>query len=201
MRALLHATDAETAAAAVEADAVVVDPATLDRLPAEVQVPLLLAVEDVEALDVAILVRALARVGEIVLRRARGPTDLDLLSARLAVAEARAARADGSTRIVAWIETAEGALALPAMAAGQPRLSALAFDGAGVAASAGSDLAAAHARATLLLAAAAASVEAIDVLRADELPALRRAAEAARRDGFAAAVAPMLEGLAALAEI
>ncbi|UMY17258.1 aldolase/citrate lyase family protein [Methylobacterium organophilum] len=126
----------------------------------------------------------------LVLPGLRRGADLADLGSRLAVAEAEHGRPDGATRILGWLDNAAGLLAAGPLAGASPRLCALAWDPAALAAELGAaprDAAGAlipplaQARALLRLAAAAAGVEAVDV--GDDGTAFWAAA---RRDGFGA---------------
>ncbi|MHC2089258.1 aldolase/citrate lyase family protein [Methylobacterium sp. CM6244] len=108
----------------------------------------------------------------IVLSRCEGARDVTRLGARLAVEEAIHGLADGSTQILAFIDTARGALALHTLADAGERLVGIAWDAAAMKA----EIAApttrdgggalrpplAQVRALVRLAAAAARVTAID---------------------------------------
>lgn len=127
-----------------------------------------------------------------------GGRDVARLGTRLAVHEAEAGLADGSTRILALVETAAAVLALPTLVGASRRLCGIAWDAEALA----RDIAApvsrngdgalipplALARAQVLLAAAAAGVMAIDTACVDE-GAFLRDVEEGRRDGFCAKVA------------
>jgi len=127
----------------------------------------------------------------VLLVGAQGGASVQQLGARLAVFEAQAGRADGATRILAEISTAEGVLALESFAQCSRRLAALIFDGAALATRLGVAVDAAsvrHARAKIILAAAAAGLPVLDGLcRAPT--ALRAECLAAREDGFSGKLA------------
>ncbi len=128
----------------------------------------------------------------IVLPGAVGAADVQRLGVKLAVREAEHGLPDGVTRILAVAgDSARGLLAIGSVPGASPRLSGIAWDAAALA----GDLrvASAHdeagrwsapfvqARATTLLAAAAAGVPAIDGVSFD----MDEDCAAARRDGFA----------------
>ncbi|NNM73274.1 aldolase/citrate lyase family protein [Enterovirga aerilata] len=133
------------------------------------------------------------------LRDAVGRADAERLAARLAVIEAELGLPDRGTRIVACVESARGALALPSLAETGPRLAGISYDFAALArdlgcASAGAarlpePLAAI--RAAVVVAAAAAGVPAIDSAgpALPDLDAFAGEAARARRDGFSAKLA------------
>ncbi|WP_375410062.1 aldolase/citrate lyase family protein [uncultured Methylobacterium sp.] len=126
-----------------------------------------------------------------------GGRDVARLGVRLAVHEAETGLADGSTRILALVETAGAVLALPTLVAASQRLCGIAWDADTLA----RDIGAAGSRdregalipplalvrAQVLLAAAAAGVAAVDTACAVEAAFLREVEEA-RRDGFRAKV-------------
>ncbi|WP_019903998.1 aldolase/citrate lyase family protein [Methylobacterium sp. 77] len=134
----------------------------------------------------------------IVLTRCEGARDVMRLGARLAVEEAMRGIPDGATRILALIETAKGALALPTLVGSSDRLAGIAWD----AEAARAEIAApaiygpdgglipplAQIRSLVRLTAAAAGIDAIDTacpLGGPSGSHLAREIEAARRDGFA----------------
>jgi citrate lyase subunit beta/citryl-CoA lyase len=127
----------------------------------------------------------------VLLPGAVGGRDLQHLAAKLAVREAVHALAAGSSAIIAVpADTAAGVLALPTLAIARPRLVALAWDPAALAAALGIAVGASPVRAArdlLLLAAAAAGIPALDcgVAGNDVSPACA----GARRDGFAGRLA------------
>ncbi|HEY8214907.1 MAG TPA: aldolase/citrate lyase family protein [Methylocystis sp.] len=121
-----------------------------------------------------------------------GAAGLQRLAVKLAVREAQAGVSDGATRIGAFAGgDPAGVLALPSTAGASPRLTALAFDEAGLRAALGlrepSGAAVAFARAAVVLAAAAGGVAAL----APAVPVGEEAAYAAagRADGFTGAIA------------
>ncbi len=120
-----------------------------------------------------------------------GARDLQHLAAKLAVREAERGLAAGRTRIVAMAaDTPAGVLALASLSGASPRLMALGWDPAALAAALGVGPHAAPlrtARDLLLIAAAAAGVPALDCGAAGDEPA--DAPDAARRDGFAGRLA------------
>jgi len=139
----------------------------------------------------------------VFLRACDGAVSLQRLAVKLAVREAQAGLADGATRIGAIIGgDPAGVLALPSFAGASPRLAALAFDEGGLCAALG--LAASGgaaidtARAMVVLAAGSAGVPALAPLvgLGDEA-----AFAAARRDGFAGAMALDRRQVAAIREI
>lgn len=125
-----------------------------------------------------------------------GARDVQALSVKLAVREARLGLADGATGIVAMIDTAEAALAAPGLRGASARLIGIAWDaaalGADVGASAIRDEKGRYAgaprltRELTLMAAAAAGVPAMDTAYTGPEPMLRAEARVSRRDGFAA---------------
>ncbi|WEK48137.1 MAG: CoA ester lyase [Candidatus Andeanibacterium colombiense] len=134
----------------------------------------------------------------IMLPKASGPAQLELLGAELTELEERFGLPHSATRIMPLVsETPAAALALPAYAGSTlPRLAALSWGAEDLAAAIGAtrkrdpsgqwtDLFR-MVRATMLLAAHAAGVPAIDTLHGDftDLEALDRIARAARADGF-----------------
>lgn len=136
----------------------------------------------------------------VFLEDARGLISLRRLAVKLAVQEAEAGLADGSTRIVALAtQTAGGVFGLGAYAGATRRLAGLAFDGAGLPGGAVTTLA----RSMLLLGAASAGVGAIDVSAEEftETDATRASCVAARRDGFIGKAALSLEQVAIIEEI
>ncbi len=120
-----------------------------------------------------------------------GARDLQHLAAKLAVGEAEHGLAAGRTRILAIAaDTPAGVLALASLPGATPRLMALGWDAAALAAALGVGPDAAPlrtARDLLLIAAAAAGVPALDCGHAGDEPA--DAPDAARRDGFAGRLA------------
>lgn len=138
----------------------------------------------------------------VFLPEARGGGSIQHLSAKLAVAEAECGRGDGAMRIVAMAtQTPAAIFELSTYAGASRRLAALALDfdalrraiGAETERSAPDVLTTpfAFARASLVLAAAAARLPAIDRPFTDVLDesGLREECRAARRDGFAAKLA------------
>ena len=122
-----------------------------------------------------------------------GGRDVARLSVRLAVHEAEAGLADGSTRILALVETAAAMLALPGLVGASQRLCGIAWDADALARDIGAPASRdgdgaliaplALARSQVLLAAAAAGVAAVDTACAVE-GAFLREVEEGRRDGF-----------------
>lgn len=126
-----------------------------------------------------------------------GARDVAYLGTRLAVHEAEAGLADGSTRILALVETAAAVLVLPTLVGASPRLCGIAWDADALARDIGAP-ASRDAdgvlipplmliRSQVVLAAAAAGVAAVDTACAVESAFLREVDEG-RRDGFAAKV-------------
>ncbi|MDB5559771.1 MAG: CoA ester lyase [Enterovirga sp.] len=146
-----------------------------------------------------------ARANGIWLRNAAGRRAAEQLGARIAVLEARLGIADGATGIVASVESPVGALAISSLAEAGPRLAGITWNRSALSRALGCDpnpeaemaepLRAV--RASLLLAAAAAGVPAIDSAAAGSED-FDREASLARRDGFAAKLARDLGQLAAL---
>ncbi|MGE7369432.1 hypothetical protein ACQKKX_10225 [Neorhizobium sp. NPDC001467] len=115
-----------------------------------------------------------ARIGTVFLCSAQSGAELQHLDILLQVSEARAAMTVGVTRIVAMAgDNPHGLLAAASFSGKSQRLVGLGWDAAALAAAMGkagrigSDVAT-HARATLLLAAAAAGVTAIDTSETEE---------------------------------
>lgn len=129
----------------------------------------------------------------ILLPDAVGRADIQHLAAKLAVAEAEHGWPPGRTGIAALAAaSARGVLALPTIPGASPRLRALFWDGAALAADLGVEADAAPCRlgrSLLVVAAAAAGVPAIDCGSGDGEADLVRACDAARRDGFAGRLA------------
>jgi citrate lyase subunit beta/citryl-CoA lyase len=132
-----------------------------------------------------------------------GAASLQRMAVKLAVREARAGLADGATRIGAFAGGEPAAvLTMRSLAGASPRLTALAFDEAGLRAALGlacGDGAAVQlARAAVVLAAASASVPAL-------APPMQTGEEAAyaaaRRDGFQGAMALFPGQIAAIHEV
>jgi citrate lyase subunit beta/citryl-CoA lyase len=131
----------------------------------------------------------------IVLPRCEGARDVMRLGARLAVEEAMQGLTDGATQILAFIETARGALALHTLADAGERLVGIAWDAAAMKVEVGAPTARdregglssplAQVRALVRLTAAAARVTAIDTacLTGGDLAG---EVESARDDGFEA---------------
>lgn len=120
-----------------------------------------------------------------------GAASLQRLAVKLAVREAQAGLADGAAKIGAFAGgDPAGALALRSLARASPRLAALAFDEAGLRAALGvaegAGAAIETARGLVALAAASAGVPA---LAPPVRPGQESAYAAARRDGFAGAMA------------
>jgi citrate lyase subunit beta / citryl-CoA lyase len=144
--------------------------------------------------DVSELVtRAGERIDSIVVPKVEDPDQLRLLDARLAALEGDG-RAERPIALEALIETAVGVRAIDAIATSTTRLEALILGPADLAASLGlpdgdpeaRDEALGFARSTLLVAARAAGLAAIDgpYLRVDDEAGLRRSAERARSLGY-----------------
>ncbi|WP_246657189.1 aldolase/citrate lyase family protein [Methylocystis sp. B8] len=132
----------------------------------------------------------------------RGVESLQRLAVKLAVREAQAGLADGATRIGAFVGDPASVLALRFFAAASPRLAALAFDEAALSASLGlteaGGAAIEMARAAIILAAASAGVPAF----APPVQIGQEAAyAAARRDGFAGAMALRPEQVAHILKV
>jgi citrate lyase subunit beta/citryl-CoA lyase len=133
----------------------------------------------------------------------RGVESLQRLSVKLAVREAQAGLPDGVTRIGAFVGgDPAGVLALRSLASATPRLAALAFDEAALSASLGlteaGGAAIEMARAAVVLAAASAGVPAL----APPVQIGQEAAyAAARRDGFAGAMALRPEQVAHILKV
>ncbi len=129
----------------------------------------------------------------VVLPDAVGRADVQQLANRLAVREAEHGWPPGRTGIAALAAaSARGVLALPTIPGASPRLRALLWDAAALAADLGVEADAAPcrlARSLLLVAAAAAGVPAVDCGSGDGGADLVRACDAARRDGFAGRMA------------
>ncbi len=122
----------------------------------------------------------------VVLQATEGAASVQQLGSRLAVFEAEADVADGSTRIVAELSTPAGFLSSATLARASRRLEALLFGRAALALALGTDEGSApveSARALLVLSAAAAGVKAFDAPCGDP-GKLEAECLAARRDGF-----------------
>lgn len=141
-----------------------------------------------------------AGAGGVFLSGACGGASIQQLSAKLAVREAECGRDDGATRIVAMpTQTPAAIFQLATYAGASRRLAALAFDfealrlaiGARAEAKESPTAPFGFARASMLFAAAAAQVAAIDRAFADvaDERGLRDDCGAARRDGFTAKLA------------
>jgi citrate lyase subunit beta/citryl-CoA lyase len=132
-----------------------------------------------------------------------GVESLQRLSVKLAVREAQAGLPDGVTRIGAFVGgDPAGVLALRSLASATPRLAALAFDEAALSASLGltdaGGAAIEMARAAIILAAGSAGVPAL----APPVQIGREGAyAAARRDGFAGAMALRPEQVAHILKV
>lgn len=133
----------------------------------------------------------------------RGVENLQRMAVKLAVREAQAGLVDGATRIGAFVGgDPASVLALRSLASATPRLAALAFDEAALSASLGlieaGGAAIEMARAMVVLAAASAGVAAF----APPVQIGQEAAYgAARRDGFAGAMALRPEQVAHIHEV
>ncbi len=129
----------------------------------------------------------------VLLADCRGRADLQRLSAKLAVREARANRPEGAVGILAMAgQSAAGVLALPDFSGGARRLQGLAHDPYALAQAIGADPAASTSDTAMSLAAfaaAAANVPAYLALSPDQDPAtlIRRCAQI-RGAGFAGAI-------------
>lgn len=131
-----------------------------------------------------------AGIDGIMLGRVVGRRSVEHLGARLAVLEAEHGLEDGATRIIASIDSAEGALAVRSLAVAGPRLAAMTWDEAALKADLGlqPDLGqrpepCRQLSAALVLTAAVAKVPAIDT--AGPLEGAPEDLARARRDGFA----------------
>lgn len=128
----------------------------------------------------------------------QGGRDVAYLGTRLAVQEAEAGLADGSTCILAMVETAAAVLALPTLAGSSPRLRGIAWDADALARDIGAPASRDGdgvlipplmlIRSQVVLTAAATGVAAVDTACSIE-GAFLREVEAGRRDGFDAKVA------------
>ena len=140
-----------------------------------------------------------------------GRAPAEQLASRLAVAEAELGRPDGRTGIVASVEGASGALAVSTLAGMGPRLAAISCDLASLARDIGCERGPTSrlpeplrlARGSVILAAAAARVPAIDSPADDacDLDAFAAEASQARRDGFAAKLALDLDQVEVLGRL
>lgn len=137
-----------------------------------------------------------ARPGGIMLPKARGRTDVEILGHYLSALEVSAGSAEGSTSIIALVtETAEGMFAAGGYK-GSPRLVAMTWGAEDLADALGASenrnpdgsygFTYELARSLCLLGAAAAGVAPIETIHADfrDLDALRTRAERVRRDGY-----------------
>lgn len=136
------------------------------------------------------------RPGGIMLPKARGRGDVDRLDHYLSAFEAAAGIDPGSTRVIALVTETAAAMFTTGDYRGAPRLAAMTWGAEDLAAALGaSDNRGADggygftyqlARSLCLIGAAAAGVAAIDTIATDyrDLDALRRRAEAVRRDGY-----------------
>jgi citrate lyase subunit beta/citryl-CoA lyase len=137
----------------------------------------------------------------ILLPGSLGAKSVQQLSAKLAVREADFSLADGSTRIIAVAETAQSLFGMESYRGSSPRLTGIAWSAGPLRADIGAetdrDPSGGYAgpyrlaRDLVLVAAASASVAAIDAAFADlgDKDGLRAEALAARRDGFAGKMA------------
>ncbi len=165
------------------------DPAALAALRAGPGAPRLYLRLDPRAPDLAGL--ALAPDG-VLLTGIGGGLDIGRLASRLAVGEAEMGLPDGATRILAGLGSARALLGAADLAGASPRLAGLVWDAEALA----RDFAPAplpapvarHARATVVLAAAAARLPALAPPCPDPARA-GAAAQAARRAGFAGMMA------------
>ncbi|MGI2032069.1 hypothetical protein ACRQ1B_06715 [Rhizobium panacihumi] len=131
------------------------------------------------------------RIATVILSGARHGADVQHLDVLLQVAEARAGISMGTTRIIAMAgDNPHGLLAAASFSGKSKRLIALGWDAAALAIAMGSENGlgaevAAMARATLLLAAAAAGVSAIDTIEPNtDEPSFHTACLHARAQGF-----------------
>ena len=141
------------------------------------------------------------RPDAVLLPGAVGAQDVQHLAAKLAVREAEHGLPDGVTRILAMAaDSAAGVLALASLPGSSPRLLALGWDPAALAAGLGVDADASPVRAArdlLLIAAAAAGLPALDGgMARDDLAA---ACAAARHDGFSGRFARRPDEIAVIA--
>jgi citrate lyase subunit beta/citryl-CoA lyase len=132
-----------------------------------------------------------ARPDVVAVPKCEDPKALALLDGHLGRLEGRAGIPAGSTRLLVILETAAGVLSARELAAGSPRVLAVAFGAEDLAADAGLRRSATNAevavpRALVALAAAAARVKAIDMITADPRDAGRagREAQEARALGY-----------------
>lgn len=147
----------------------------------------------------------------VLLPRAGSRAEIEHLSALLAVAEARAGLADGALRIIACVSSGAGLLALPELAGASPRVGALGWDAAALAADLGAEgpreaaggwiEPLAHARTRLLASAAAAGLPAIDTPSDLALDGFTAEAAAAWRHGFRAKFATNADQVEAIRSI
>ncbi|ROO85200.1 citrate lyase subunit beta/citryl-CoA lyase [Actinocorallia herbida] len=137
-----------------------------------------------------------ARPGGVMLPKARGPQDVEVLDHYLSALEVAAGTERGAIRVIALVtETAEGMFTTGAYK-GAPRLTALTWgaedlaDAVGASDNRGPDggygFTYELARSLCLLGAAAAGVAAVDTIHGDfrDLAGLRARAEKVRRDGY-----------------
>jgi len=166
-------------------------------------VPIVMVTGEIAFADVERCVAAGAQAA--LLRGVRRGADLGHLAALLAVAEARAGRADGATRIVAEVTTADGLLEIRSLVGSTPRLAGLAWDADALRADLGAAILRdsegrllpplAQARSLVLIAAAAAGVPAIDTSSAEDGEGFRQECFEALRDGFTAKLVTTAEQL------
>ena len=126
-----------------------------------------------------------------------GGRDVAQLGAGLALHEAESDLPDGSTRVLALVESAAAVLRLPSLVGSSPRLCGIAWDAETLARDIGAKAARdthgalipplALVRSKVLLVAAAAGVLAVDTASTNDV--LIRDIEEARRDGFGAKIA------------
>ncbi len=173
MRALLITTAADAAARASGADAIVADTGEADDPALYLMLPPLEAARAREALSQA----ANLRPRGFALPLAEGGADVQRLGARLAVEEARLGLPEGAFRILAFAtESPRAIFGLPSYVGASARLDALVFSAAPLAAHRLGAGPLRFARESLLIAARAAGVLALDAFDGD---AARAAA-----DGF-----------------
>lgn len=128
----------------------------------------------------------------IVLPKAEDPAMVEALGARLDAAEAELGMEPGTVRLLLILETAAGVLTSSALASCSDRVAAIAFGAEDLAADAGlrrspTNWEVSVPRAMVALAAAAAGIDAIDMITADfrDAERTRREAEEARALGYA----------------
>lgn len=122
------------------------------------------------AADLAELARCLPQA--VILPKCEAPADVLALARELDALEPAAGRAPGSTLVLPLVETARGVLAAPAIAAASPRVAALLFGAEDFAADIGArrtkeGTESLFARQSVVVAAAAAGVQALDSVFSD----------------------------------